>query len=608
MSFFNELKRRNVFKVGIAYVVVAWLVAQVLQLVFESFGTPDWVMKTVLVLLATGAPFAIFFAWAFEMTPEGLKRESEVDRSQSITHETGQKLNHTIIAVLVLALGYFAYDKFVLTSGRDAALVEATTQAASEQAAIEQTASEPADTSEDDKSIAVLPFADMSPDKDQEYFSDGLSEELLNLLAKIPELRVAARTSAWSYKGKDIKIDQVGEELGVAHVLEGSVRTSGNRIRVTAQLIKVDDGFHLWSETYDRTLDDVFAIQDEISGAVVAALKVTLLGEAPHVNQISSEAYALFLQAQHISNQLRGDLYQTALNLYQQVLAIEPGYAPAWVGISRNYRNMAVDGQLDEAEGMRMAAEAVNMALQLDPGLAEAHARLGLIYLNHEKSLLEAAKHFRIAMELNPNDPAALQGVADFAASLGKFDISIKLGEAAVLRDPVDAVLRIHLGDYYRCAKRFDDALETFRKAIALNPEISAGHYKLGTVLLATNAPDAALAEFLLDSDKEYLLKGRALSYHALNRTEEFDSAFKELRDRYGEQWPSEIAHVYAWTGDHDAAFEWLDKAVAINEGGIGLSRQELWLNPLHNDPRWQAYLEKIGVSDAQVAAIDYEF
>jgi len=608
LSFFNELKRRNVFKVGIAYVVVAWLVAQVLQLIFESFGTPDWVMKTVLVLLATGAPFALFFAWAFEMTPEGLKRESEVDRSQSITHETGQKLNYTIIAVLVLALGYFAYDKFVLTSGRDAALVEATTQAATEQAVIEQTTSEPAGILVDDKSIAVLPFADMSPDKDQEYFSDGLSEELLNLLAKIPELRVAARTSAWSYKGKDIKIDQVGEELGVAHVLEGSVRTAGNRIRVTAQLIKADDGFHLWSESYDRTLDDVFAIQDEISGAVVEALKVTLLGEAPHVSEISPEAYALYLQAQHISNQLRRDLYQNAVDLYQQVLVIEPDYAPAWVGISRNYRNMAVSGQLNEIEGFQMATDAVIKALQLDPNLAAAHARRGLLYLGNEQDPLKAAKHFRVAMELNPNDPAALQGVADFAASLGKFETSIKLGEAAVLRDPVDAVLRIHLGDYYRSAERFDDAVETFKNAITLNPEISAGHYKLATVLLATNNPEAALAEFLLDTDEEYILKGRALISHALNRTEEFETSVIELRDRFGEQWPSEIAHVYAWTGDYDAAFEWLDKAVTLNEGGIGASRQVLWLTPLHDDPRWQVYLEKIGVSDAQVAAIDFEF
>src|SRR5210317_618825 len=245
LSFFNELKRRNVFRVGVAYIVVAWLVAQVLQLVFESFGTPEWVMKTVLVLLATGLPFALFFAWAFEMTSEGLKREHEVDRSQSITSETGQKLNYTIIAVLVLALGYFAYDKFALSAGREAELVEATTQAVSEQFASE------APTVESDNSIAVLPFVNMSSDEEQEYFSDGLSEELLNLLAKIPELRVTSRSSAFSYKGKDFKIADVGRELNVSNVLEGSVRKAGNQVRVTAQLIKVDGDEHLWSETYD---------------------------------------------------------------------------------------------------------------------------------------------------------------------------------------------------------------------------------------------------------------------------------------------------------------------------------------------------------------------
>ena len=593
--------------------VVAWLVAQVLQLVFESFGTPDWVMKTVLVLLATGMPFALFFAWAFEMTPEGLKRESEVDRSQSITQETGQKLNLTIIAVLVLALGYFAYDKFVLSSAREAALVEATTLAATEQATTEQAAineapSESKPTIKDDKSIAVLPFADMSPDKDQEYFSDGLSEELLNLLAKIPELRVAARTSAWSYKGKDVKIDQVGRELGVAHVLEGSVRTSGNRIRVTAQLIKADDGFHLWSETYDRTLNDVFAIQDEISGAVVSALKVTLLGEAPHVSEIDPEAYAIYLQARYISNQLRPDLFQNAVDLYKQVLEMEPDYAPAWVGLSRNYRNMAVTGEIEEIKGMKIAIESAEKALQLDPSFAEGHARRGSLYLGFEQEPLNAARHFETAMKLNPNDPAALQGVAEFAASFGQFETAIELGEAAVLRDPVDALLRMHLGDYYVAAKQYVAAEEALRNAITLNPQIAAGHYKLASVLLINHKPEAALDEFQMDSDEEYVLKGRTLSFHALKRTEEFETSLQELIDRYGEQWPSEIAHVYAWTGNHDAAFEWLDKAIAIKEGGIGASRQVPWLTPLHDDPRWQVFLEKIGVSDAQAATIDFDF
>jgi len=217
LSIFNELKRRNVFKVGIAYVIVAWLVAQVLQLVFESFGTPDWAIKTVLVLLATGLPFALFFAWAFEMTPEGLKREHEVDRSQSIAPQTSSKLNSMITIVMALALAYFAYDKFVLSGDREVAQVEAAVQAVPEELASTQP------TVESDKSIAVLPFVNMSSDPEQEYFSDGISEELLNGLAKIESLKVAARTSSFSFKGQNKPVGEIAEVLGVDHILEGSV-------------------------------------------------------------------------------------------------------------------------------------------------------------------------------------------------------------------------------------------------------------------------------------------------------------------------------------------------------------------------------------------------
>ena len=263
MTLFNELKRRNVFRVGIAYVIAAWLIAQVLQLVFESFGTPDWVMKTVLVLLATGLPLVLFLAWAFEMTPEGIKRESEVDRSQSITSQTGRKLNSAITGVLVVALAYFIFDKFVLDASRDAALVEATKQEVSE-----QPTEVPEVSADMDKSIAVLPFVNISGDQENEYFSDGLTEELLNSLARIKELKVTGRTSSFAFKGKSTDLREIGQTLGVAHILEGSVRKAQNRVRITAQLIKADDGYHMWSDTFDRELDDIFAIQEEIATRV----------------------------------------------------------------------------------------------------------------------------------------------------------------------------------------------------------------------------------------------------------------------------------------------------------------------------------------------------
>jgi TolB-like protein/DNA-binding winged helix-turn-helix (wHTH) protein/Tfp pilus assembly protein PilF len=460
---------------------------------------------------------------------------------------------------------------------------------------------------EDIPSIAVLPFVNMSDDASNEYFSDGISEELLNLLAKVPELRVVSRTSSFSFKDKDITIAEMAEILNVSHLLEGSVRKAGKQVRITAQLIEASSASHLWSETYDRMLDDVFAIQDEISSAVVDALKVKLLNDAPQVSEISPEAYTLYLQAQYLSNQHRQPLFQSAIDLYRQVLEIEPGYAPAWVGIARNYANKVIGGQLSQAEGLQVATEAIKTALQLDPGLAEAHALLGLFHLNFELDFLSAARHFRTAMELSPNDPAVLRKVAKFVAALGKFETAIKLGEDAVLRNPVDAVLWSNLGDYYFYAKRLDKAADVYNKAKNLNPDLATVHFSLGSVLLAANNPEDALAEFLLELHEEYVLKGRTLSLRALNRTEEFDASFKEFRDRFGEQWPSEIAHVYAWTGDHDEAFEWLDKAATMREAGIGASRQELWLTPLQDDPRWQEYLEKIGLSDEQVAAIQFE-
>ncbi len=275
MSLFEELKRRNVFRVGIAYGVVAWLVLQVADIVLETLAAPDWTMKALLALLLIGFPVALLFAWAFEVTPEGIKRESEVDRSHSITHQTGRKLDRTIIAVLVIAVGYFAVDKFFLrpeaatVSGPDVAVSEANPAVPAE--------SEPHVTAAGaapEKSIAVLPFVNLSSDPEQEFFSDGISEELLNVLAQYPDLRVAARTSSFQFKGQNKDVGEIAKLLKVKHILEGSVRKAGNQLRITAQLIEAENGYHLWSQTYDRTLEDVFAIQDVFSAVFGEALRV----------------------------------------------------------------------------------------------------------------------------------------------------------------------------------------------------------------------------------------------------------------------------------------------------------------------------------------------
>ncbi|NNE04399.1 MAG: adenylyl cyclase, partial [Xanthomonadales bacterium] len=339
MSFIKELKRRNVFKVGIAYAVVAWLILQVADVMIDNIGAPDWLFRAIVLVLALGFPLVLVFAWAFELTPEGIKREKDVDRSQSIAPQTGQKLNYAIMAVMALALGYFIWDKF------SASAPEPVASASDEQVI--------------DKSIAVLPFVNMSADENNEYFSDGLSEELLNLLAKVDGLKVAARTSSFKFKNSDDDIADIGQKLNVATILEGSVRKHGNQARITAQLIKVDDGFHLWSETYDRNLDNIFQVQDEIARAIVDALKLPLLGQDEQAVAASSassfEAYDLYLLGRHHYRQVNEQGFKKAVEYFTRATDVDPDYAPAWSGLADAYLGLSDYGDLALSESYALA-------------------------------------------------------------------------------------------------------------------------------------------------------------------------------------------------------------------------------------------------------------
>lgn len=404
MPFIEELKRRDVFRVGIAYAVIAWVVIEVTGTVAPVLNLPEWTLAFVTWLGIIGFPVALFLAWAFELTPEGIKRDHEVDRSESIAHITGRKLDFAIIGLLVVALGYFTYDKFVLEPARDAELVVATTEAVTDEV-IEQAVQ----TTEYDKSIAVLPFVNMSDDASNEYFSDGISEELLNLLTRIPELRVIARTSSFAYKGKEVSIADIARELNVDHVLEGSVRKSGNQVRITVQLIRANDSSHLWSESYDRTLDNIFAIQDEIAAAVVAQLKVTLLSTAPTVRETDPAAYALFLQARFMANQGKQEAWEQSLALYEQVLEIDPDYAAAWVGLAAMTIDQRITVNRSLEESIASAREAANRALEIDPADALVHAVLGRIALD-DGDLRAAARHIERALALELSNSYVLGG------------------------------------------------------------------------------------------------------------------------------------------------------------------------------------------------------
>jgi TolB-like protein/Tfp pilus assembly protein PilF len=457
----------------------------------------------------------------------------------------------------------------------------------------------------DAHSIAVLPFLDMSPNKDQDYFSDGISEELRNLLAKIPDLRVAARTSSFSFKGQNLEITEIAGKLNVASVLEGSVRKAGNQVRVTAQLINAADGYQLWSQTYDRTLDDIFAIQDEIAADVVKQLKITLLGEAPHVKKVNPEAYALYLQGRHLGKNFSAESLGKALTFYRQALDIEPEYAAAWDGIANNYINQAANGLRTMDEGYSQARKAAVKALIIDPDYASAHARLGWIEMVYDNDLKAAAQHFEHALTLEPANDMIIGNAAMLLLYLGRFDQAITLQQYTTARDPVNPANHGNLGFSYLRAGRWDEAIASNRTALQLSPGYMGAYYAIGTALLMKGEAQGALKEFALDDDEEYRVKGAAVALFSLGRKEESLTKLNELIERWGEQWPSEVAHVYAWIGDADAAFEWLEKAVEQKEQGLVDQCVQPFCTPIHADPRWEEFRRRVGNSSEQMDAIE---
>ena len=413
MSFFAELKRRNVVRVGIAYVIVGWLLAQVAEFAAENFGAPDWALKIFVVFVILGLPLALFFAWAFELTPEGLKLEKHVDREESITPKTGRKLDFIIIAVMAIALIYMVADKFI---------------GAPDTTAITET------TVPDDKSIAVLPFVNMSDDKD--YFADGLSEELLNLLAQIPDLKVIGRTSSFAFKGKNEDLRVIGDALDVSTVLEGSVRRSGDRLRITAQLINTEDGSHLWSDTYDRTMDDIFQIQDDVAGAIIKALQLHLISEtsdkASRPTQ-NMDAYALYLEALAVFRDVDDPL--VAIEVLDRALALDPSFAKAHERKAIYYWTTG-SYTIDSPTAQRLVYESASAALAIDPTLIGAQTFLATADPDNwtwSKELLAIER----AMHNMPNDDSVLYAYCWDLSFVGYHREALSCAERLIELEPL---------------------------------------------------------------------------------------------------------------------------------------------------------------------------
>lgn len=476
MSLFNELKRRNVFKVGIAYVVVAWLVLQVADVILNNIAAPGWVFRVILLLLGIGFLLALFFAWAFEMTPQGLKRESEVERSESITSQTSKKLNNSILVIMALALGYFAYDKFILPKGNDVARDGTTTEVASEPSDFPEISTNP------EKSIAVLPFVNMSNDPEQEYFSDGISEELLNRLAQFPDLKVAARTSAFQFKGKNLDIDAIGRQLNVANILEGSVRKGGTTLRITAQLIDSRTGFHLWSQTYDRDASDVLKVQDEIANAIANALQSKLgiraLASSPS-RKISPAAYDDYLQGRSFVAKRWLDNLDKAIVAFDRAIARDPDYSAAYSGRAFAHLLRPLWGA-PVGSTLAIARDSAEQALLLDPNNAEAFMVRGMV-ASFSRDPRSARTDLDHAQTLAPGSVDVINMDGDFHMQFGALGESERLKRMAMALDPLAFVHPLNLADGLVIQGRFEEAIAMAEQSLALG----ATEYGLGRLILA---------------------------------------------------------------------------------------------------------------------------
>lgn len=446
-------------------------------------------------------------------------------------------------------------------------------------------------------SIAVLPFANMSADPENEYFSDGLSEELLNVLAKNPGLKVTGRTSSFAFKGKHEDLREIGQKLGVETLLEGSVRKAGNRVRITTQLVKVSDGFHLWSETYDRVLDDIFAVQDDIAKAVATAMNVTLLGQTAPKVHVNGESYNLLLQANYFASRITKEGLEKAKLLYRQAAEIDPSEARAWAGLARVAATQGGYGYADVVTAIAEGKAAGLRALTLDDTLAEAHDIMGWISMAYDFDWKAAGTYFRRAYELEPGNGVVLSGLASYEAYCGDTRAAVKLCETAIKLDPLSPEI-YHFGAKIQYAGgNLTKAIEYSKRSLELSPGMTSSHAVIAMLLTILGRADEALAHLELETQSGYQYWAKAIVYHALGRQDESDKAMSALL-ALGEEWAVQFAGAHSMRGEFDEAFAALELAYKHHDSGLSLIKIHPTTKNLHNDARWLPFLKKIGLGD----------
>jgi eukaryotic-like serine/threonine-protein kinase len=445
-------------------------------------------------------------------------------------------------------------------------------------------------------SIAVLPFANMSADAENEFFSDGLTEELLNVLTKIPALKVTGRTSSFAFKGKQEDLRQIGQKLGVATLLEGSVRKAGNRVRITAQLVKASDGFHLWSETYDRVLDDIFAVQDDIARAVSTALHVKLLGPLPAATRERGPGYELVLRANHLFQQNTAQSLAKSVALYQEAIEKNPNDASAWAGLAKAHGFQAGFGYAPSEETQELARKEARRAISLDEGLAEGHAVMGLLLGYTEFRWDEAITETRRALAISPGASEPMMSMSQYLAITGRIEEALEMARQASDLDPLNPSTHSNRARIASWAARQEEARDAYLRALELSPAMTSAHGSLGLVYFRLGMKEEALAEAQKETSVGYSDYYRSILCHLVGVRQESDDALARLL-QLGDAWASQIAGVYAIRGEQDEAFRWLDRAFEVHDPGIAYVPVHWVLQSLHSDPRWPRFLEKIGLS-----------
>jgi adenylate cyclase len=582
-SFFAELKRRNVYKVAVAYAVVSWLLIQIATQVFPFFEVPNWAVRLVVLLLIIGLPAALIFSWAFEITPEGIKRESEIEPNKSITRKTGRKLVAITAVLAVIAAGLFVFQ-FIRPkpTAPDSMPVSAIIP---------------------NKSIAVLPFDNLSRDPDNAYFCEGVQDEILTRLAKVADLKVISRTSTQHFRSTPDNLPQIAKQLGVAHILEGSVQKASDQVRVNVQLINALTDAHLWADTYDRKLTDIFAVESEIAKTIAETLQARLSGsekssiaKTPTVNP---EAYELYLRGKFFTEKRTGADIRKSIDYYDQAIAKDPNYALAYVGLADSYLLLSPYGDIPPKESTPPARAALKKALELDDSLAQAHASSGLL-ATLELDVHRGISELERAIQLDPNYATAHHWLALPLMAIGQSDRAIAEGKRAIELDPLSLICNADLSWVYFNGHRYDEAEAQARKTLEMDSRFAVAHYYLGGAFQFKGKLTEAIAEYQkaaeLNNNDQYSL---AMLGQAYARKGQMDDARKVLarlsekpKSRYVA--PYALAIVLTALGDKAHALDQLEHG--YDEGGfyISLITVDPFFDSLRGDPRFEALVQKI--------------